>query len=191
MLKDILCWIGLATCEPVQPDVSAHTILNMLIQTEGRAELLLPALGSLYEEVTDFEKQLPDGIQSVTISLRRDDEQKAILKCSRMTAHGAALAALDSNKLWPKNAMLVPFGENKTTRSFCQFTYFDDFEYTQAFEDQGTDWATAQFGKLNTSPPEQKAITFAEATSLNPMPRGVFVTRMAPVAMLMYYQDLP
>ena len=50
--QDALCAIGLATCAPPQPDVSAHTILNLMIQSGGDAEVFPLALGSLYEAVT-------------------------------------------------------------------------------------------------------------------------------------------
>lgn len=49
--QDALCAIGLATCAPPHPDVSAHTILNLLIQSGGNTEVFPVALGALYEMV--------------------------------------------------------------------------------------------------------------------------------------------
>ena len=49
--QEALCAIGLATCAPPQPDVSAHTILILLIQSGVIAEIFPLALVSLYETV--------------------------------------------------------------------------------------------------------------------------------------------
>ena len=72
--QDALCAIGLATCAPPQPDVSAHTILNLLIQSGGDAEVFPLALGALYETVD----RVPNG----DFALGRDGETFAYTQCS-------------------------------------------------------------------------------------------------------------
>lgn len=77
MLADLLCAWGFA-CGAVQPDVSGHTIMNLLDQTRGEAELILPALGSLYEDVsvkTQTETEL-------TIDLGRGQAPFAFVTCA-------------------------------------------------------------------------------------------------------------
>lgn len=71
--QDALCAIGLATCAPAPPDVSAQTILSLLTQTGGQDEVFPLALGSLYEEVA----LEADGFYA----LKRDGQTFATTRC--------------------------------------------------------------------------------------------------------------
>ena len=76
MLSEVLCALGIA-CGAVQPDVSGHTIMNLLNQTRGEVDLIVPALGSLYEDVsakTQNETEL-------NIDLGRGKAPFAFVKC--------------------------------------------------------------------------------------------------------------
>lgn len=76
MLRELLCTIGIA-CGAVQPDVSGHTIMNLLDQTQGDPELMVPALGSLYEDV----KILQQDATGLVLDLWREDQPMAATQC--------------------------------------------------------------------------------------------------------------
>lgn len=75
----LLLAMAFAGCAPVQPDVSGHTILNMMLSLEGEAELTLPALGALYEDV-----QIVLATETgFSTRLGRDGQEKAQMRCAR------------------------------------------------------------------------------------------------------------
>lgn len=159
MLKDILCWIGLATCEPVQPDVSAHTILNMLVQTEGRAELLLPALGSLYEEVEVHAKTSEAGKDTIKVDLGRDGRRFAMLSCKRLydkTLEAEREKHQTAFSLWA-DARRSPLGPGYSARATCHFSYEDGKEENLAFLAGAEHWGTTTIGQ---HPEQQEKFDF-------------------------------
>ena len=78
MLSEVLCALGIA-CGAVQPDVSGHTIMNLLDQTRGQAEFIVPALGSLYEDVTVKSQNETE----LNIELGRGQKPFSFVKCVR------------------------------------------------------------------------------------------------------------
>ena len=76
MLSEVLCALGIA-CGAVQPDVSGHTIMNLLDQTRGEVDLIVPALGSLYEDVSINAQNETE----LSIDLGRGQKPFAFVKC--------------------------------------------------------------------------------------------------------------
>lgn len=142
MLRDLLCALGFA-CAPVQPDVSAHTILNMLVQTNGAEEFLLPALGSLYEEVQIVGRS-QEGPQFIAVHLKRGQRSPAQLRCN-IFREAAALDGTVPEKVAQHIARPVD-----GARSHCFFSYIDDADHVLEFMMQAEMWAEAHVGPLQS-----------------------------------------
>ena len=132
MWRDILRRLGMSPDEPVQPDVSAHTILNLLLQTEGREDLLIPALGSLYERVLSNSFDGEGAPQrGLSLDLRRAQQPYAALICLYDGPSGSDVPATQ-----------------------CTFTYWDPADEVSAFLQQASGWAVQHLGTLAQSKDE-------------------------------------
>ncbi len=169
MWREALCWLGLA-CAPepfdVQPDVSAATILNLLVQTEARADRMAPAFGALYEDVNvTLESTHPaSGLHSVIFRLGRGGQERATLRCDTASAaeqmeKSPSWSALLSGDMLA--AATAPWADKQTRRSMCLFTYLDGAEKTKAFHQQAEIWAEHELGPLTADPapgmPDQRS----------------------------------
>lgn len=151
-LTEILRALGLSGPEQVQPDVSASTILHMLIQTKGRADRLLLALGALYEDVQVLERDDTVGADHITADLWRDGQPYATLACTQQpSATGAA------------------------RRLQCIFHYWDDGARVNAFLAQAAHWAEAEVGHMR---PEVNDIGQEQFTATAPT-RKITIQRLA------------
>ena len=148
MLRELLCTLTLLLCDPVQADVSAHTIMNLLRQTEGRADYTIPALGAFYESVR-VESDSDDAV--LMALLYRADHHKATLRCDTFLHPDAVNSAPDNN---PKFEALLraPLHDTHRARLSCTFSYFDDPERLRAFLTGAEIWAEHNLGELRPDP---------------------------------------
>ena len=142
---------GLAACEDEpQPDVSAFTIMNLIVQTKGEPDVLPETLGALYEHVNPYVSSDGPGKRSITVSLGRDETPyMSQLSCTYSRLAAAKLKNEGSNLY--SSAILRAYRKtlkDAEHRSVCQFDYTDTKERTEAFVDQAKLWATSYVGAL-------------------------------------------
>ncbi|MEP4197696.1 MAG: hypothetical protein ABJL99_18890 [Aliishimia sp.] len=149
-LNDILRALGLRADDPVQPDVSGHTILNLLVQGHGQPDVMLPAFGSLYERVDVLEQTDAStaDVQRVAADLWRADQRYATVQCTTAQGeHASGVASqAEQGALW--DMARAPLQGSATQRVLCSFTYWDREPEASAFLQQASVWTDAEIGAL-------------------------------------------
>jgi len=142
---------GLAACEDPQPDVSAHTILNLIAQTEGQIDILPLTLGALYEHVHVLYKSDTATAKTITIQLGRDNtEDIAQLHCDTFfNAPRAPYPVIDT-----LNTLIIQPIPPEHRRVVCQFTYSDQTNRVQNFLTQAEMWSLSHIGETKTATQE-------------------------------------
>jgi hypothetical protein len=157
MLREILCLLGLAFCAPAQADVSAHTIINVLRQTDDDTEARLAALGSLYDSV-QVQLDREDGrFGPVFVAgLYRGQVQKATLRCDTFVAPETVTSVVPNNPRFDALARAA-LTDGIRSRLSCTFLYLDKEREARAFQTGAEIWAEHNLGALTPDPGPRSA----------------------------------
>ncbi|THH35705.1 hypothetical protein E4Z66_11490 [Aliishimia ponticola] len=167
VLTELLRRLGLSRA-PVQPDVSAFTILNMLDQLHRQPDVLRPALGSVYEEVVEGQQPDPSVPGALLLDLRRAGQTYAQLSCHRILTDNAPSAQHDA---LIDQARAAPLAKGARP-VYCRFTYWDGPDEVTAFLLQAEMWAESHVGPLAPAPRRLTAIGTGRAIALDRRTKG-------------------
>ena len=141
-------------CSAPEPDVSAFTILTLMVQTEGEPEAARAALGSLYEEVVPWQGYASAGsARSFSFRLGRGEIAQGQAERARLTCHAwdAPLRKLGWQYPDPfRTEMWHPL--QGTQRVMCFFTYFDRPRALETFALHARMWADVHLGPVYSNP---------------------------------------
>lgn len=138
----------LSACRDVQPDVSAFTILNLLVQMEGNRAATQTAFGSLYEDVQPLSRDARESAaHAFGFTLSRSGSRKATVTCRQWDA---PLNKLGLQYPGPfKIDLWRPFAGD--IRVMCFFNYFDFRSPVESFALQARMWAETNIGPLQSN----------------------------------------